>query len=414
MAGSTREAEFIRQSAVWHDDSRNAVDFPYDLVMACYHAHGKQFVSNRLLQALDSIRAHLGPVDRENRHRALLDKFLSVALDKWDQKYDYQTYLGIDLLDLAPDADGETGRRQWDEWSGLLLADTWAFESGARDSSHDWLSLLRPGPELTIKRMHILGTTMARILARRTISVESGDDVDEAARQIVESAPAERKLALRLCMQPVYVVHDEYLFIRILQCFEVVFAAMSAEMRDAIDAVRRRQPAHAAACIARCGDVLATSRCLFTLLATMQAEAFRAFRVYTVGASAIQSRNYKIFEALCASPSPARIDSPAYESVPQVRERIGNGWLDLTSAVREAVSHDSLEPRDVSLIYTAARRLDAIHQGWKQTHWKLAARMIGDDRGTGYTVGVPYLRDAIENRLFRHPLGPDVERSHAR
>lgn len=53
----------------------------------------------------------------------------------------------------------------------------------------------------------------------------------------------------------------------------------------------------------------------------------------------------------------------------------------------------------------ATRELETVHQRWKQTHWKLAVRMIGEERGTGYTVGVPYLKSVIDHRLFRGPLG---------
>lgn len=49
----------------------------------------------------------------------------------------------------------------------------------------------------------------------------------------------------------------------------------------------------------------------------------------------------------------------------------------------------------------AMAQIEAVHQRWKRTHYRLAVRMIGSVSGTGYTEGTPYLRSVIDNRLFR-------------
>ncbi|WP_433257641.1 tryptophan 2,3-dioxygenase family protein [Streptosporangium sp. CA-135522] len=360
--------------------------------MECYRTRGKQFVAGVVLKTLDVARARLSPT--EPGHEVLIG-FLDVALDKWDESYNYLTYLGIDLLGLVPDADGATARRQRDEWVGLLLADLLVFETGARDEAHDWLPMMRPDADLHNKRLRLLEAALST-------SFDDGDGsgLDERARRLLHEASTARTRTLLVSMQPVYVVHDEYLFIRVLQAFEVTFAAMAAELRDAIAAVRAGLAEEAAACLRRCAGVLAASRSLFSLLATMRAESFRAFRIYTVGASAIQSDNYKIFEALCSPPPRSRIDSPAYESVPVIRDRVLGEWLDLTSAVEESLARGVLDPEGRDLVGDAAGELEDVHQRWKQTHWKLAVRMIGEESGTGYTVGTPYLKSAIDNRLF--------------
>jgi tryptophan 2,3-dioxygenase len=228
---------------------------------------------------------------------------------------------------------------------------------------------------------------------------------DDTASSSQCRASARMQRALSLSMQPVYIVHDEYLFIRILQSFEVTFAAMASEIRDAIGAVRSGDADSAAASIISCGRTLAAARSLFTVLATMRVEAFRAFRVYTVGASAIQSGNYKIFEALCSAPPGTRIESPAYESVPYVRDHVLGQWTDLLSTVEHAVSLGLIDSAGLSQVRAAAWELEKVHQMWKRTHWKMADRMIGEERGTGYTVGVPYLKEVLDNRLFRRILG---------
>lgn len=378
------EDALVRELAAWEPGER---EFPYEAVIGSYRAHGKQFVSDDVLKALDLVRARLGPEQQD------LSAFLDVALDKWDGTYNYLTYLGIDLLGL--EADGETGRRQRTELVGVLLADLMAFETGARDGEHDWLPSMRPDADLYDKRLRLLGAALSPL-------APGPGELEHRAARLLERAAPERRRALLLSMQPVFVSHDEYLFIRVLQCFEVTFAAMAADLGDAITWVEEGQAEQAALGVTRCARSLAAARSLFSLLATMRAESFRIFRTYTVGASAIQSGNYKVFEALCSPPSRARIESPAFQSVPAIRDRVLEDWRDLTTAVRQAQAAGVLDEQGYRLVGAAAGELERVHQHWKQTHWKLAVRMIGEERGTGYTVGTPYLKAAIGNRLFPH------------
>lgn len=390
----------LRRIESW--EQGDAAEFPYDSVLACYHAHGKHFVPWTVLEALAGLREKVAAMDGARRDVRQLTAFLAVALDKWDGTYDYLTYLGISLLDLTPEADGATARRQRDEWLALLLADLLAFENAARDGDHQWLPLMRPGPELLDKRSRLLDAALAPVLIRTGAPGSAGDDVRSDARGPTGSEPA-RHRGLILSMQPVFVAHDEYLFIRVLQSFEVTFAAMAAEMRDAIGLVARGRAQEAAATISQCADGLRAARGLFSLLATMRAESFQVFREFTVGASAIQSGNYKTFEALCSQPAEHRVQSPAYEAVPELRDRVRGNWTNLASVVSDAISHAVIGPGEAELLAEAARDLEDVHQRWKQTHWKLAVRMIGPRTGTGYTVGTPYLRQVLENRLFPDP-----------
>ncbi len=288
----------------------------------------------------------------------------------------------MDLLELAPDADGALGRRQRQEWVPLLLADAWKFEHGAQEGSHDLLPVMRPGPEIAEKRMHLLAGIISPDSRKTPEAAGAGLAVPEVANC---SASARKERALLLCMQPVYVIHDEYLFIRVLRSVEVTFAAMAAEVRDAIGAVRRGDAESAVASLTTCSRTLVSARGLFTVLATMRSEAFRAFRIHTTGASAIQSGNYKTFEALCSLPAEARIQSAAYGAVPRVREHVLGQWTDLLSTIEHAVSDGTIGQHGLELIQAAAAELGRVHQMWKQTHWRLADKMIGEDRGTGYT-----------------------------
>ncbi len=71
--------------------------------MSFYRAHGKHFVPDSTLRDLAAIRTRAGLASGGDPEHATLRAFLNVALDKWDEAYSYQTYLGLELLELAPD-----------------------------------------------------------------------------------------------------------------------------------------------------------------------------------------------------------------------------------------------------------------------------------------------------------------------
>ena len=113
----------------------------------------------------------------------------------------------------------------------------------------------------------------------------------------------------------------------------------------------------------------------------------------TSDSSAIQSRNYKLIESLCRRPDVERLDSPAYRSVAPVRERVLGGLPNLS----EALAGASI---DRAGIHRAMDRFQAVLLEWRQTHFRLAVRMLGERRGTGYTEGVPYLDQGREAPVF--------------
>ena len=148
---------------------------------------------------------------------------------------------------------------------------------------------------------------------------------------------------------------------------------------------------------------------LFSLVATMQVAAFHTFREFTEGASAIQSRNYKLIESLCRQPDASRLDSAAYRSVPEVRERVLAGQVTLDDAFQAARAAGHLSARDVDDLEQAMRRFAATLLRWRRTHYGIAVRMLGERTGTGYTEGSPYLKvvQAIPvSRLSRRDKTP--------
>ncbi|MEU4781337.1 tryptophan 2,3-dioxygenase family protein [Micromonospora sp. NPDC023633] len=420
---------FVRELTSWLSGAADPDNFPYSPVLAEFHRVGKHFVEKELLALLDSVRAQVtapaaGPPSPAAR---LLGDFLDVALDKWDGRYDYRSYLALRLLRLPCGADdgpgGEDGghgdgaaghpegaRRDRDRLLVRLVADALAFELAAGSDATDLLPEDRPSREVVAKR-HRLGVRAASpALARLGLAGEIHDREPAAVlRTLVADGDPAAELALRLSMLPVYVSHDEYLFIRVLQAYECLFAGLVEELRATIVALRAGHARPAADRLAYACAQLTAAGPLFSLLATMQPAAFRTFRQYTEGASAIQSRSYKLMESLCRTPEGARLESPAYQQVPEVRDRVHAGQPSVDEAFRAAVREGLLTGADAELVAGAMRTFAAAVLQWRRTHHRLATRMLGPRPGTGYTEGTPYLAAVRSIPVFSsvtHDPGP--------
>jgi tryptophan 2,3-dioxygenase len=394
-----------RELSDWRDSGAGP-DFPYDSVVDRLRDVGKHFLPPPLLEILAEFRESLTGRDS---HLAL---FLDVLLDKYDGRYDYPSYTALPLLRrLVPEGPGnrQTHRHRRDRTVLLLLADLVSFEGLALDGTPAGPREMPPAAALVDKRLRLAVRVMEpaalRVLdgAVDPVSVASTPGRTPArklAEGVLATGTAGERLCLRTSMQPVYVLHDEYLFLRVLQSFEATFTFMARTLRTAVQLLRDRHPGDAATLIASVSDVLRESLPLFSLLATMQPGSFREFRKYTEGASAIQSEGYKTFESFCSTPARARLDSPAFTSVPNVREAVLDGRDTVQGSWEDVIAGGRLSEPDAAAVRAAVRQLEAVHQRWKQTHYRLAVRMIGTRTGTGSTEGVPYLKSVIANRLF--------------
>jgi len=197
-------------------------------------------------------------------------------------------------------------------------------------------------------------------------------------------------------------LHDEYLFIRVLQLFETTFGLVASQLLGTVQALEGTDGAAAVSRLIVAEAALRESAPLFSWLATMDVEAFRTFRDFTHGASAIQSRNYKLLESLCRRPDLERLDSAAFTSTPEVRDWVlaGNPTIDdayesacASGRFDQAGRREEIEQAMISLAMTLRR--------WRQTHYRIAVRMLGERTGTGYTAGTPYLRNARDIDIFR-------------
>ncbi|GAA0990560.1 hypothetical protein GCM10009555_076500 [Acrocarpospora macrocephala] len=388
-------------------------EFPYDTVLDEFHRVGKHCVSHDILTALDKVRATLPGGSGSPAQIGLLTRFLDIALDKYDDRYDYPTYVALSLLPLPgaenPPPRGASAEGQRDRLVVQLVGDALRFELAVADGRTDLLPQLRPEARTVEKRCRLALRAIRPALGRIGLAADvagGGDQLDPVteARGIcaaieADLSPTERR-TLRLSMLPVWVVHDEYLFIRVLQSFETTYALIAVQLLAATAALSDGDSAGAIRRLAVAGAALSESAPLFSLLATMQVAAFHTFRAYTEGASAIQSRNYKIVESLCRKPDRPRLDSAAYHSVPEVRARVLAGQATFDEAVEVAVADGRLGADGRAELELAMHGFATALLQWRQTHYSLAVRMLGERSGTGYTEGTPYLREGRKIPVF--------------
>jgi tryptophan 2,3-dioxygenase len=362
---------------------------------------GKHFLSVPILTRLSEIRRQHGLRD------PFLDAFLDGILDKFENRYYNRTYLALPLLEKI--CDDPTSELDPERMSALLMADVIRFETtaAADESISD-----RPDPATSRKRI----THASRFLAsfRDTDGTDEGRDSD--LTELLESLPARPATSagdwFDLTVHPVYTVHDEYFFMRALQAHEMVFTTLAADLRTATKSLRDGRIADAVSSLVHANTVYARAAMLFRLVATMRPEHFHAFREYTQGASAIQSEQYKRFEIACGAPSAERLQSDAFTNVPAVQADALEGHDNLSQAYLDARRDGNFTPGEWEALDAALAKLEGGHQRWKATHHSLAARMLGEAHGSGYTAGVPYLRKCLENRLFWR-LGDYLEGSKA-
>lgn len=361
---------------------------------------GKHFLSERK-------RVHLADIRRRHgANRPFLSAFLDCALDKHEGRFQNRTYLALPVLELL--MDDRHAALGADRMSALLMADVVRFEIEAAAGPPEGPARDRPdAATLSTRLRHAL----------RLVTTGPGPSEADDLPSRLEHTPRSRLESLvgrlprppatdcgrwfDVTVQPVAVVHDEYFFIRVLQTHEMHFTAIAASMKKVIVALRTGNPEEAAELVDQAVVTFERAATLFRVVATMRAEQFSAFRQYTQGASAIQSEQYKRFESLCGVPPVPRLRSSAFTSVPAVRAEVEDPGHDtVTRALLDLRNEARFDRARWNRLDMAISRLESGHQRWKSAHRGLAARMLGDARGSGYTDGVPYLTQCLENRLF--------------
>jgi tryptophan 2,3-dioxygenase len=385
-------------------DSPVPEHFPLQEVISEFRRVGKHFVARRLLDQLAEARRAL-PSGAE-----VLKRFLDTTLDKYDGRYDNPSYLALHDLPLPSNAgrcplDTEQAEHQRDRLVALLVTDLLRFEIDALDGVTDLLPQMRPDMRIVTKRC-ALGLLVLRPAMERLgldMNAENLESI-EAARLLCSRVAVDQTVddarMLAVTLLTVSTVHDENLFVRVLQAYETSFALVVVELRAAIVALISRNVARATTALRAAEAAMRDISPMFSLVATMRPEAFVAFREYTHGASAIQSRNYKKIESLCRLPNAERISGPGYEAVPEVRGEVASGQVTVEDALRAA----ALPANEADEVSTAMAAFAAAITDWRRMHHNLAVRMLGVRPGTGYTEGVPYLAAAREESVFTCPF----------
>lgn len=388
-------------------DARNPL-FPYLTTTTYVQYVGKHFMSAEVISRLADIRADL------ESSSTLAGTYLDCVLDKTDNRYRYETYLALPVL--RPLLSGHQETSPAPRIAAYLIADAMRFELRALHGWHEQMPAARPALDTVRKRLRKGARFVAPWVSPGKFSRGPGDGLDyllqlaerpehqETAKLLLGALPAatDQDTALRIGMSvlPVDVLHDEYLFIRVLQASEITFVALADNVRAAIGGIRAQDADTVRAAVIAAAASIAQGGALFSILATMRADSFRRFRQFTEGASAIQSEHYKRFELLCGVPAAQRLASAAFSNVPAVQDEALGAPETLTRAYLDARGQGWFGTAEWESIDGALDELETIHQRWKTTHFRIASKMLGDAPGSGYTAGVPYLRELLDNRLF--------------
>jgi len=410
MHNQTLSVKLVNKLNLW---SNGKNPFPILEVIDVYHEVGKHFVSDELLSILVKARERLvSDLGSENKE---LKQLINMLLDKHDNKYDYRSYLGLELLGL-PNLYEENEfctTEALDRKKLLLGYDIMRFELSVFNGEETWLPLRPADKKTVVQRCHRVLEVIKNPLQRLKIAsayMDNMDNMDEESiieysqnlcQIIMHEMSLEESLRLKYTMIPVYKIHDEYMFIRVLQSFETIFTWIAFTLKCAIN-LGKNEVNQIIALIHQCSLHLVEAFRLFALLGTISPKAFMEFRVYTEGASAIQSRSYKQIESLCARPSEKRLNSVAYYSVPNVRNFVLNNSPTLDDIYSQIMTSENESAVTKNALTAVLKNFELELHRWRTMHYGLASRILGKNAtsGTGYTDGLPYLKDASNVHLF--------------
>lgn len=393
-----------------------ALTFPYAAALTAVRAGGKHFIETEVLHALAHARQRLPPSADETT--AFTRKFLDVVLDKYDNKYDYLSYTALPLLEqVRLSAEGPERavvlQHIHDVTVCSLVGDAMRFELRQLEGGTSFLTQLLPDSDLIERRLGFALRSLKPSLQRLGFDDddESAPIEQRASRAIAFCAGqslAHSPFILEVSMQPVYVVHDEYLFLRILQTLDTTFVSVSTLLRNALT-LFDSAPLRSIGFIRASDQILQEGLRHFHTLSTMQREAFSVFREFTSGASAIQSVNYKVMESLCSRPDAQRLESLAYSSVPTVQAQIRQGGVSLDDKLRALRERPHADPVVLEGFIQSLGALGETMTRWRHSHYGIAKKYLADvsGAGTGNTEGTPYLKQVKDIEVF-----PSISMAH--
>ncbi|MGW0752681.1 hypothetical protein [Streptomyces sp. NPDC002587] len=349
----------LRELACWRADGGDAARFPYRAVLGHYRAVGKNAVGAELLAALRAVEPAV-PAPGEPAAR-LLTAWLPQVVD--GAQGDYDSYLGSPVYaSLA-----RTGART-EQVITALLADLVATEAATLVEAAAGRARTRAAHRALTAAAGLpagYGTTAAP----QPTEDETAELVRACAAAVAaarDTVPSGVLRAVELTLTPTTRSHDEQMFIRVIQIFEAVFAAVGRSIEEATEAVASGSADRARELLEDATRQVAGTPAVFRVLTTMPKDAFAVIRANTDGRSAVQSKAYRTVE----------------RSSPKLHRTL------LASSLQE---HE---------LHCAMRELDTSWGAMKRTHWGITMKVIGQVRGTGGTAGASYLREAAGARLF--------------
>ena len=224
------------------------------------------------------------------------------------------------------------------------------------------------------------------------------------------------------------VEHDEWLFIRVHQVYELWFAQLLCEGELLCQRFKEHESWNAVAILKRILTIMKVLVMQTDVLETMTSSSFKNFRAALEKASGLQSYQFKeveiflgwrqkhmnhslpppirerlvqraakpsLWDYFCmhvrsydaSFPSPQASDNPQYAHKPneEAQKRL----------IRIMKKHT-----EVTLLAECMTDLDEGFQNWRYRHVKMAERTIGYGKGTGGTSGVDYLKNTVHKQAF--------------
>ncbi|MFB4313826.1 hypothetical protein [Actinomadura sp. 21ATH] len=372
----------LRALARWN---RSLGPFPYDAVIAHYQAVGRTAADRRLVRALRAAHERLsgsaGPAGAWS-----LVAWLPGTFDQEDG--DYDSYLGTELLE------GVAGVRL-DALIVTLIAELLATEAAAleRDPGHREQRARTQACLLALSKSGLLAPDVPDAPGGRPERAEGAEFAPycrERACGALAAVPAAHLRVVELAMLPTTRLHDEHMFIRSIQIFEMLYRQVVGHLTRATRALELDDPELAAAELAEAAGRLEATAALYRVVTTMPKESFAVIREYTSGRSALQSRAYREVELHSA----ARPRHPHADKIPAVdapRPTLQDAFVAASGRLPES---------GLTGVAMQLARLEGAWRGMKRTHWGITLKIIGTVPGTGGTAGSDYLKTMAEVPLF--------------
>ncbi|MDF9815310.1 hypothetical protein [Streptomyces sp. SPB162] len=387
-----------REVSVWRGmmegnsgETGTPCSFPFREIITYYRSAGRMAADPSLVASLRELPAAASGRD------PVLPGWLRMAVDQEDG--DYATYFGAELYERH-------GGGPKDAVIAALVADLVFLEAQVLCSdAGDGRQLTRTkaavqalaglrdlAPDHGPRGGPIDAVDLSALLSGNLDDAKFGELAGSAAAVVSAAVPAATRHVVDITLLPTTPMHDEQMFLRIIQVFEILYAHLAQDLTRATALLDQGDIDATCAVLAKADGRLRATRTLFRVLTTMPSEAFSVIRDNTDGRSAIQSRSHRRVELLSAPPPattapPSREPAPAEAAGPTLQEAFLR---------REPL----LSGPEAHRLTAALRALDGSWTTAKRTHWGITLKIIGSVPGTGGTSGADYLEAKSQVPLF--------------